>query len=670
MRMHRNRNPKRWLPSKTILTLAIAAITGTTTVMAARAADAGAEDDAVVQLPTLVVESSPIVSELQYGIFSDKIATVTAAQVQALAANDLADALRMVPGVSIARFNMVGAYGGSEGGSFTIRGHGWGRPGSGVSTRVNGVARFNGIWTHPLLDSLSIDMAEKISVYKSPQPVLMGNMAFAAVNLEPTRHRQEQAATRLRLEYGSYATQIYKLEHGGRLGALDYHLGGVHRASDGHRTNADGAVSALHAHLGYTLSPFWEATLLLSHSESSASDPRAKGAAPLPITEKYKTDTQFYTFKLAHDYGDYHGQVLIYFEDGWAKWQQWDAGSAQRKNHFPLWDTYGVHIRENFHLWPGNTTSIGFDYDVVRSDVRDVFPATGVTANRLQKEFSSLAPYVLLAQQFDLGFAQLTPSAGIRWTNSRYFADKFSYQAGVTAQRGSSELYANVAHAVNYPGIYAAMFYENYWPFLGNPGGWKNIEPETMDHWEIGLRQSLGHAALIDLSYYSATVKNAIRLHTPPPPPPRWENIGTYTCDGIELNLELTPLANLKLFTGLNYLHTSGANVPRAPKWNGNFGVIYKPTPRISLHLDAQYTSRQYTTNTRNSGLLQAAAPAEVDAFTLVNAKISYAISAPDRGWSGSVFAGVKNLTNTTYEYQVGYPMPGITGYSGIELQF
>ncbi len=631
------------------------------------ASGAKKEEQAPARLSPMVVKSLPILEEFRLGVFSNKISTVTGEQIEALAANDLADALRRVPGVTISRFNMVGAFGGGEGGSFTIRGHGWGRPGSGASTMVGGVSRFNGIWTHPLLDTIAADMADKIEVYKSPQPVLFGNMAFGAVNLAPKRHTEEGFDTEISTRYGSYETFVHQFEHGGRIGRWDYYVNAVHRESDGHRDNADGEVDAISANIGYDLSRHWDAVFRFTHTEGYASDPRAEGAPAIPRTEQYHTDTEFYSLKLSYDHQNASGFIKAYYEDGWAKWEQWDEDKNHAKDHYPPWDNYGVHARETLNLWDGNRTTIGLDYDIASGKAKDVNPTTGDVSNRLDEEFRKTAPYALLSQAFDLGFCTLTPSAGARYTDTRYFDDEPGYQAGISAERGNTEVYGNFAHSVNYPGIYAAMFYENYWSFLGNPEGWKDIDPETMDHWEIGITQQLTEWSVFDISGYYDSVEDGLRIASGPPP--AWLNVGEYTSEGVEAKLEMTPVNNLTCFVGGNYTNISDAKVPHAPEWSWSSGITYSPTARLTLNVDAEYTDEQYAVNTRSAGALQQGTQ-KVASYTLVNAKVSYAFAPKNSKWDGEFFIGGKNITDEDYEYQPGYPMPGVTGYTGMKLRF
>ena len=64
------------------------------------------------------------------------------------------------------------------------------RPGAEIMTLIYGRPVFRGISTHPLLDLLSLDIAETVKIYKNPQPVNFENMYFGAVNIMTKRKKR------------------------------------------------------------------------------------------------------------------------------------------------------------------------------------------------------------------------------------------------------------------------------------------------------------------------------------------------------------------------------------------------------------------------------------------------------------------------------------------------
>ena len=134
---------------------------------------------------SITVEDSPIVEGSKIDVSGSLVTSISEQQIEDMYAQDLTSALRRVPGVVMSRYNPVGAFGGGDGGAFFIRGHGSGRPGGEIEFLTDGIPRFVGIWSHPLIDVANLDSTHRIDVYRSAQPVLLGNMAF-----HPARSRR------------------------------------------------------------------------------------------------------------------------------------------------------------------------------------------------------------------------------------------------------------------------------------------------------------------------------------------------------------------------------------------------------------------------------------------------------------------------------------------------
>mgnify|MGYP005849730893 CR=1 FL=1 len=175
--------------------------------------------------------SRPVIDGNRVDRFGKQVTAVSARQIEDLNAQDLPSALRRTPGVVISRHNPIGSFGGGAGGAVFIRGMGTERPGAGIQTLIDGVPVFVGVWTHPRMDLLSIDIVERMDVHKGAEPLRFGNMAFGAVNLIPKRQTEEGYSGRLRLAGGSYSTFFQTAEQGGRRGPLDWYLVQSYRTS-------------------------------------------------------------------------------------------------------------------------------------------------------------------------------------------------------------------------------------------------------------------------------------------------------------------------------------------------------------------------------------------------------------------------------------------------------
>ena len=286
----------------------------------------------------ITVTATPIVGETRYEPLAGPVVEVGAQQIEDLAAQDLASALRRVPGVVISRYNPVGSYGGGDGGAVFVRGQGAGRPGAELATRVDGVAKFVGVWTHPLLDLVGIDAAERIDVYKGPQPVLFGNMSFATVDVVPRRRAEEGFDGRLSAAGGSFGTTAFALRHEGRAGRAGLRRSPAAPATATAIARAPTAGPARSSRaLGYELGGGWSLASTLDIASGRASDPGVEGAAPLPVRPRFESDDAMGIVTLARRHGDgeraREGFVKLWLDDGSIDWRQWDGARRQAFEH-------------------------------------------------------------------------------------------------------------------------------------------------------------------------------------------------------------------------------------------------------------------------------------------------------------------------------------------------
>jgi len=619
-----------------------------------------------ITLEEVKVVASPIIEGNRVDDYSNRVTTVTEQQIEDLNAMDFPSALRRVPGVTISRYNLVGSYGGGQGGAIFIRGKGAERPGAEISTLVDGRPSFVGIWTHPLMDMLSVNNLDHIGIYKGAQPVLFGNMAFGAVNLVTKRMTEEGFITRIRSAYGSYNTFDEWIEHGGKKGKFDYYLTGSYKSSDGHRRDAGGEAQNYFGRLGYQVINNWDLSLTTSRTSSWADDPGVKGAPPLPVTSRFGLRDQTLDLTLTNKYKFADGFIKVYYDDGQIRWKdQWDGVGPFDTN--TDWNNHGIRAQQKFRLWTSGEIIVGYDYDVYGGKSEEVRFNRPVPPSVSVKElddthFYNSAPYFAISHTFGKEF-KVTPSVGARYNMSKYFGNFFAPEAGLKLHYKDTELYARYAKGFNLPGVYTVFFYElNF----GQGDKWKDLKPEKIDHYEIGGSQKITRWLKADLALFYDSGEDRLLFKAPPP---RFENLEKYRTKGIEATATFTPWANFECFVGGTYLLASPPDLPYAPKVTLSGGISYALWDKIFINLDSQYISSHFVSNPR----FPSAIPDKVSSYYLLNGKIAYRIKpipyVPYKG-EAEIFLAGENLTNVHYEYLKGYPMPGITVMGGIGLKF
>ena len=148
-------------------------------------------------------------------------------------------------------------------------------------------------------------------------------------------------------------------------------------------------------------------------------------------------------------------------------------------------------------------------------DSEDVMP---------EKYFSNTAGYASLRHSVALSEGvTLAPSAGVRLNRHSAFENEIAPEAGLSLLGDRWHLYANYARGFNYAGIYSVWFYNVAWNYQEE--AYKDLEPERVHHFELGIKYNLPSNLNLDLSLFHDRGSNRIRMIPPPPPPPVFSNV-------------------------------------------------------------------------------------------------------------------------------------------------
>jgi iron complex outermembrane receptor protein len=621
------------------------------------------QEDKEITLEEIRVVATPIIEGNWVNEYGSRITTVSEKQLEDLNAMDFQSSLRRVPGVTISRYNLVGSYGGAQGGAIFIRGMGAERPGAEISTLIDGRPSFVGVWTHPLMDMLSVNNLDHIDVYKGAQPVLFGNMAYGAVNLVTKRMKEDGFITKLRTGYGTYKTFDEWIEHGGKKGGFDYYLTGNYKKSEGHRRDADGQVQNYFGRMGYQFLDNWDLSFTTSRTSSWADDPGLIGAPRLPVTPRFGLRDQTFDLTLSNKYKIAEGFIKLYYDDGQIRWKdQWDGIGPFDSN--TDWNNYGIRIQERLIPWNSGEIIVGYDYDVYGGKFKEVrFNRPTPPSIRIREidntHFYNSAPYLAIKHTFGQKL-QIIPSFGLRYNISKYFGNDIGPQAGLVLKYKDTEFYAQYAHGFNLPGVYMVYYYTQVW----NKGDvWKDLKPEKIDHFEVGILQKITRWLKADAALFYDAGEDRLIFRSPPP---RFENLEVYRIRGVEATATLTPFSNLDFFIGGTYLSPSPYNLPYAPRKTLSAGISYCLWEKFFINLDTQYVDHRFVSNPR----YPTAIPGKVGSYYLINGKIAYRYKPPSGKWEGEVFIAGENLTDVNYEFLKGYPMPGATAMIGGGIKF
>ena len=387
------------------------------------------------------------------------------------------------------------------------------------------------------MDIMSVDQAQRIDIYKGAQPVLFGNGAFGVVNVVTKRQTEEGFYTNVRAGYGSYSTFIQGVEHGGKVGNTDYYLLQSFRSSSGHRDYSSGELQEYFARVGHQLNAAWYMSLTANATNNFAEDPGPEGN-PAARQGTYRSNDEMTVITLAHQYSSVRGTLKLYWNRGTGDWQDQRDPAGFFYDTTTDWDNYGARLQETVTPWKNGEILGGIDLDFIGGKVAIDRDAPRADSTFPRETFRILSPYAALSHLFgEKSGWYAIPSAGVRYFSHSDFDAEWGPQAGFVMGYGSTEFHASYARGVNYPGVYVVTQSNLFW---GGNTRWKNLDAETVDHYEAGLSHTIGKKFRADITYFTDDGKNRMILVTSPAPP-RYENIGDFRTKGIEATVDLDP---------------------------------------------------------------------------------------------------------------------------------
>jgi len=603
----------------------------------------------------IVVTAPPLLEENLVTPFGGSVAVVGREQMDNAGAQDLPSALRRLPGVGISRYTLLGAFGGADGGAIYLRGRGTGRPGSDIMVYNDGIPRVVGVWDHPLMDVVAVDHAERIAVYKGPQPT-ENSGTFGSVDITSRRRNTPGLETEAEVTVGEHETLTGRLHHGGRSEeGFDYYAGASHRETDGHRPHSAALLQSLYGRVGSSLNAIFALSAQVTVTDNRVEDPGAVGR-PVPVRDEFATRTVTSAVRLENRSESLGGYTLVYHEDGQIRWDK-DAingpGTPPGASDTD-WDNYGFRAGQTLALAPFNLhAALEGSSEGGETENRTV---SGMVPFAYDDRYETLVPGAAADVLLPLGAGlALQPSAGVRGYFHSEFDHELAPHAGLTARQGGWTLFTSAARGVNYPGVYASGI---------AAATLDRLEAEVLEHVEAGVQwQSAEEAMSLGVSAFRDRTDNLLQWT-----PQGLVNAGTADIDGVEVSAGVTPHRNLALFASMTLLDAADPKTPRVPEWSASAGATLTITRRLQLHADVDAVDSQYAFNGRD-GQMARATVEKVDRYTVGNVRVSYAVPAGD-DLRLTLFAGCENVADVSYETLAGYPLPGRFVNGGARVAF
>ncbi len=532
-----------------------------------------------------------------------------------------------VPGLFVTERGIMG-FGVSAGaaGQISIRGVG-GSPTTGVLMLIDGHPQFMGIFGHPLPDSYVASDVEKVEVIRGPASILYGSNAMGGViNIITRKQKEDGFHGNAHLMAGSYNTSKYMASGGYKKDGFSAFISMNHDRTNGHRDNADFKITNGYVKLAYAMNKNLDITADLSLAQFNAQDPGPDTLNAIPgnildVTRGY------WSLTLNNDYGRYSGTVKLFHNFG-----EHNISDGFHSNDV----NYGVNLYETVKLFEGNTVTVGADYLIYGGKAENEVFNSFITDTSIY----DAGLYGFIQQKL---FRSLTLNAGLRVQNHETYGTEWIPAGGFAWKPGpNTTLKGSVAKGFRSPTIRELFVWNHN----------INLIPEKIINYETGIYQTFGQNRFrLELTGFVVNGKDLIITV----PMQGLQNAGEVANRGIEFSGTANINKNLTLSTTYSYTHME-KTVYATPKHNLFASIDYNLN-RLHAMISVQHIDKLDTDPAVNSE--------KMETYTLLNSKVSYRLFK----W-GELFVSAENILNQEYENNIWYPMPGITAFGGVKMNF
>jgi vitamin B12 transporter len=581
----------------------------------------------------------------------------------------LAEALRRVPGLALARTSSFGSPT-----SLFLRGG----QSNYVRVLVDGVPlnEPGGVLD---LGRVPLDDVERIEVLRGPASVLYGSEAVTGVIQLFTRRATAARSGRLELGGGSYGNRRGLVGVSGGIGPVTGSLNGEHAASDGFLAyNNQYRNEQLSMTLAAGQGTATDGRLTARHQTSTYRYPTGSGGA-LEDRDAARTERRVLAgLDVGHRWSDRsESRVSLTASELRPRTRDGSDDAADTLGFYGFY-ARGIVVRRAADLRQvlrlgGATLALGGEWS------RETERSSSVS----QSQFGDFPDEFRAARETRALYAQglgdagrVSYSTGLRLDDNSAFGTFRTARFGASWRiAGATRLRASVGNSFKAP-----SFFENFATgfTVGNPA----LRPERARSADLGVETVVGNMALLKVTAFAQRFRDLIQYTGAPPAPgdPNYYNIAAANAGGVEVEVTLPEIRRFAVDFGYTWTDTrvvdsgfdsgssasfvEGEELIRRPRHVVTMGVVRSLGTLGSLSARAARIGERGDRDF--SGF--PATPVTMPAYTLVDlgAELS-PMFIRERG-VGLQFH-IENATDARIEQVAGFATPGRTLYAGLKLQ-
>jgi len=583
---------------------------------------------------------------------------LTGTDLRARGITHVLDALRNVPGLTVAR---AGSFGAQT--SLYLRG---GERGY-VRVLVDGVPINDpgGDFDFGMLTTENID---RIEIVRGPASVLYGSDAVTGVIQIFTRRGEGEPRLSATARGGTFATRQFALGLEG--GNADVHYGfeaGSYRTDGIYAFNSGNARTSLNGNVVLSPDADTDARLTLQYGENDVHVP-TDGSGNVVDRNAHQTLRRVTAgFEVGRRIGSrIDARLMIASSDADGAFDDGQDGPADTLGFFAYQSLDHVQrrsadVRVDATLSTGIIATAGFGFEQQKQR----------SFNRSQSEFGSDDGSFEAKRGNHAVYAQLAGDrrrfgwqVGVRVDDNDAFGGFATVRGGVVWRPdAATRIRASAGNAFREP-----TFLQNYAQgfAVGNP----DLRPERTRSFDIGVtRELLDRRVRIGATVFDQRFRDLIEYtFTTEPGASNYFNIASATSRGLELEADLTLRDDLAVRAGYTRLRTRvldagfdttatgyfrpGASLLRRPAHSATAGLVWRPLAAIRLHGGLRWTGERDDLDFASFSRVTLPAYSTVD--TGIAVTINRRFDAPL-----SITADVSNVLDETWEEVRGYRAPG-----------